>query len=48
MVHKSYTRTPTPTKQIEVEPNVAMVKHLLFDNIDKHFIYFCDEASRIV
>ena len=24
-----------------------MVKDLLFDNIDGHVIYFCDEAARI-
>ena len=47
MVHKSYTRTPTPSEQIKVEPSIAMVKDLLVDNIDGHVIYFCDEASRI-
>ena len=47
MVHKIYTRTPTPSKQIKVEPNVAMVKDLLVDNIDGHVIYFCNEAARI-
>ena len=47
MVHKSNTRTPTPPKQIKVEPSIAMVKDLLADNIDGHVIYFCDEAARI-
>ena len=44
---KSYTRTPTPPKQIKVKPSIAMVKHLLVDNIDGHVIYFCDEVARI-
>ena len=47
MVHKNYTRTPTPTKQIKVEPSIDMVKDLLVDNIDGHVIYFYDEAARI-
>src|SRR6187401_169627 len=47
VVHKSNTRTPTPSEQIKVEPSVAMVKDLLVDNIDGHVIYFCDEATRI-
>ena len=47
VVRKSYTRTPTPSEQIKVEPNVAMVKDLLGENIDRHVIYFCDEATRI-
>ena len=47
MVHKSYTKTPTPSEQIKVEPSIAMVKYLLVDNIDGHVIYFCDEAARI-
>ena len=36
MVRKSYTRTPTPSEQIKVEPYVPMVKYLLVDNIDGH------------
>ena len=47
MVRKSYTRTPTPSEQIKFEPNVAMVKDLLVENIHGHVIYFCDEATRI-
>jgi hypothetical protein len=47
VVRKSYTRTPTPTEQIKVEPSIAMVKDLLVDNIDEHVIYFCGEAARI-
>ena len=47
VVHKCYTRTHTPAEQIKVEPNVAMVKDLLVDNIDGHVIYFCGEVSRI-
>ena len=30
-----------------VEPNIAVVKDLLADNIDGRVIYFCDEAARI-
>ena len=47
MVRKSYTRTYTPSGQIKVEPNIAMVKDLLVDNIDGHVIYFYGEAARI-
>ena len=47
MVHKSNIRTYTPPEQIKVEPNIAIVKDLLADNIDGHVIYFCDEAARI-
>ena len=39
--------TPTPSEQIKVERNVAMVKDLLVDNIDGHVIYFCGEAAII-
>jgi hypothetical protein len=47
VVNKSYIRPPRPSEQIQVEPNVAMVKDLLVDNLDGHVIYFCDEAARI-
>ena len=47
MVRKSYTKTPTPSEQIKVEPSIAMVKDLLVDNIGGHTIYFCDEAAII-
>ena len=47
VVRKSNTKTPTPPDKIKVEPNIAMVKDLLADNIDGHVIYFCDEAARI-
>ena len=47
MVHKSNTRTYTPPEQIKVEPNIAIVKDLLSDNIDGHVIHFHDETSRI-
>ena len=30
-----------------MEPNVAMVKDLLEEDIDGHVIYFCSEAARI-
>ena len=48
MVNKSYIRKPKPDEKIKVEPNVAMVKDLLEENIDGHVIYFCNEATRIV
>ena len=44
---KSNIGAPRPSEQIKVEPNVAMVKDLLVDNINGHVIYFCDEAARI-
>ena len=47
VVHKSNTRTPTPFEQIKVEPSIAMVKHLLSDNIDGHVIQFEGETARI-
>ena len=47
MVNKSNIRTPRPSEQIKVLPNIAMVKDLLVDDIDEHVIYFCDEAARI-
>ena len=47
MVRKSNIRTYTPPEQIKVEPNIAIVKDLLVDNIDGHVIYFCDETARI-
>ena len=47
MVRKSNIRTYTPPEQIKVEPNIAIVKNLLADNIDGHVIYFCDETARI-
>ena len=47
MVNKSYIRTPKPNEQIKVEPNVAMVKHLLVENVDGHVIYYCEETARI-
>ena len=40
MVNKSNIRTPRPSKQIKVEPNIAVVKDLLVDDIDGHVIYF--------
>ena len=46
VVRKSYTKTPTPSEQIKVEPSIAMVKDHLVDNIDGHVIYFCDEVAR--
>ena len=47
MVRKSNIRTYTPPEKVKVEPNIAVVKDLLADNIDGHVIYFCDEAARI-
>ena len=47
VVRKSNIRTYTPLEQVKVEPNIAIVKDLLSDNIDGHVIYFCDETARI-
>ena len=47
MVNKSNIRAPRPSEQVKVEPNIAMLKDLLVDNIDWHVIYFCGEAARI-
>ena len=47
VVRKSNIRTYTPPEQVKVEPNIAIVKDLLSDNIDGHVIYFCDETARI-
>ena len=47
VVRKSNIRTYTPPEQVKVEPNIAIVKDLLSDNIDGHVIYFYDETSRI-
>ena len=47
VVNKSYVRTPKPSEQINVEPNVDIVKDILVDNIDGEVIYVCDEAARI-
>ena len=47
VVRKSNARTSTPSEQIKVEPNIAMVKDLLVDNIDGHVIYFYNEVARI-
>ena len=41
IVNKSNIRTHKPPEQVKVEPNIAMVKDLLVDNIDGHVIYFC-------
>ena len=47
MVRKSNIKTYTPHEKIKVEPNTAIVKGLLSDNIAGHVIYFCDETARI-
>ena len=47
MVHKSNIRTYTPPEQVKVEPNIAIVKDLLSDNIDGHVIQFEGETARI-
>src|SRR4051812_17876751 len=47
MVRKSNIRTYTPPEQVKVEPNIAIVKDLLADNIDGHVIYLCNETARI-
>ena len=47
MVRKSNIKTYTPPDQVKVEPNIAIVKELLSDNIDGHVIHFCGETARI-
>jgi hypothetical protein len=47
VINKSSIRAPRPSEQIKFEPNIAMVKDLLVDNIDGHVIYFCGDAARI-
>ena len=47
VVRKSNVKTYTPLEQVKVEPNIAIVKDLLSDNIDGHVIYFYDETARI-
>ena len=47
VVRKSNIKTYTPPEQVKDEPNIAIVKDLLSDNIDGHVIYFCDETARI-
>jgi hypothetical protein len=47
VVYKSNIKTPRPSEQIKVEPNIAMVNDLLVDSIDGHVIYFYKEATRI-
>ena len=47
MVRKSNVITYTPPEQVKVQPNIAIVKDLLAENIDGHVIYFCDETARI-
>ena len=47
VVNKSFVRTAKPDEQIRVEPNIAMVKDLLEEDVDGHVIYFCEEAARI-
>ena len=44
---KSNIRTYTPPEQVKVEPNIAIVKDLLSDNIDGHVIQFEGETARI-
>ena len=47
MVRKSNIKTYTPPEKVKVEPNIAIVKDLLSNNIDGHVIYFYDETARI-
>ena len=45
VVKKSSVRTPKPDEQIRIEPNIAMVKGLLEEDVDGHVIYFCEDAA---
>ena len=46
--NKSGQNTYEPEEQIEIEPQVAMVKDLVTENVDGGVIYFCEDASNIV
>ena len=47
VVRKSNIKIYTPPEQVKVEPNIAIVKDLLSDNIDGQVIHFLDETARI-
>ena len=47
VINKSNVRTPKPFEHINIEPNIAMVKDLLVDNIDGPVIYLCGEAAKL-
>ena len=47
MVRISNIITYTAPEKVKVEPNIAIIKDLLSDNIDGHVIHFCDETARI-
>ena len=47
VVRKSNISTYTPPEQVKVEPNIAIVKDLLADNIDGHVIYFFDCSNKL-
>ena len=47
VIRKGYIRTPTAREKIKVEPNIAIIKDLLSENVDGHDIHFCEDAARI-
>ena len=47
VVRKINVRTYTPHEQVKVEPNIAIVKDILSNNIDGHVIQFHGETARI-
>ena len=48
VVNKSKKKASEPAEQIKVEPQIAMVKDLITENIEGGHIKFCEDASNIV
>ncbi|KAK1608910.1 hypothetical protein QYE76_032583 [Lolium multiflorum] len=47
-VHKSEKKSIEPEEQIKIEPDVAIVKDLVTENVEDGHIIFCEDASNIV
>ncbi|KAK1617142.1 hypothetical protein QYE76_022659 [Lolium multiflorum] len=47
-VNKSEKKPKEPEEQIKIEPNVAIVKDLVTENVEDGHIIFCEDASNIV
>ena len=48
VVNKSARKPVEPEEQITVEPTVAIVKDLVYENVEDGHIVFCEDASNIV
>ena len=48
VVNKSAKKPLEPDEQITVEPEVAIIKDLVTENVDGEHIIFCEDASNIV